>query len=192
MAHKQTCFDWIATTFVNCSSALALAIVLLFGIISDVRAACKIEQIAELKIEQVAGAPMLDGQVNGEHIRMLLDTGSNVSFLTLTAARQMKLLVHRYGDLGVYGQSGYADLEGTRVKELRIGDITLRDHSINVAGRSFPTATERPASCSAPIFFHISRPSLILHTASYASFARMNASSISLLIGRQSSRKLIW
>jgi len=138
MAHKRTCFDWIGATFANCSLPLALAIVVLFGVWSDVRAACKIEQIAELKIEQVAGAPMLDGQVNGEHIRMLLDTGSNVSFLTLAAARHMKLLVHRYGDLGVCGPSGCADLEGTKVKELRIGDATLRDHSINVAGQELP------------------------------------------------------
>jgi len=138
MVQKMACFDWIGARFASSSSALALAIVLLFSIICDVRAACKIEQVAELKIEQVAGAPMLDGQVNGEHIRMLLDTGSNVSFLTLAAARHMKLLVHRYGDLGECGPSGCADLEGTRVKELRIGDVTLRDHSINVAGQVLP------------------------------------------------------
>lgn len=138
MAHTRTCFDWIGAAFANRSSPLLLAIVALFGVISDVRAACKIEQVAELKTELVAGAPMLDGELNGTRIRMVLDTGSNVSYLALTAARQMKLLVHRYGDLGVYGQSGYADLEGTSVKELRIGDLTLRDHWINVAAEEIP------------------------------------------------------
>jgi hypothetical protein len=65
---------------------------------------------------------------------MLLDTGSDISFLTLAAARQMKLRVHRYGHLGVYDESESASLEGTSAKELRIGDVTLKDHSINVAG----------------------------------------------------------
>src|SRR5580658_4015754 len=132
MAHKRLCFDWFGATFASGFSPLALAMAVLFGLISDVRAACKIEQIAELKIEQVAGVPLLEGQINGEPVRMLLDTGSDISFLNLAAARHLKLLVHRYGDLGVYGQSGYADLEGASAKELRIGDVTLKDHSINV------------------------------------------------------------
>lgn len=105
---------------------LALAGVLILGVLSEVRAACKIEQIAEFHVARVAGSPIIEGQVNGQPIRMLLETGSDISYLTLAAAHQLKLPVHQHRPARMYG------VEATDVNELRIDQLLLIGQSLNV------------------------------------------------------------
>lgn len=98
----------------------ALAGVLILGVFSEVRAACKIEQVAEFHVERVAGSPMIDGQVNGQPIRMLLETGSPLSYLTFTAAKQFKLPLYHHTHFPSGGY-GYEGIDTVNVNELRIG-----------------------------------------------------------------------
>jgi predicted aspartyl protease len=110
------------------SLAAALSVALFFGAASAAPAACKIEQIAEFHVERVAGSPIVEGQVNGQPIRMMLDTGSDISYLTLAAAHQLKLPVHQHRPTTMYG------VEAANVNELRIGQLLLVGQSLNVVG----------------------------------------------------------
>jgi hypothetical protein len=114
------------------SLAAALAIALFFGAVSEVRAACKIEQVAEFHVERVAGSPIIEGQVNGQPIRMMLDTGSWISYITMHAARQLKLPVHHHTH---YPAGGYAGVDAADVNELRIGQLLLVGQTLNVVGQ---------------------------------------------------------
>ncbi len=77
---------------------------------------------------------MIDGQVNGQPIRMLLETGSVISYLTITAAHQFKLPIRQYAQHTMYGTGGNDNIESANVKELRIGQLLLKDHLVNLAG----------------------------------------------------------
>jgi hypothetical protein len=123
------------------SLAAALAGALFFGALSEVRAACKIEQISEFHVEMVAGSPMIDGQVNGQPIRMLLETGSVISYLTIPAAHQFKLPIRQYAQHTMYGADGNNNIESANVKELRIGQLLLKDHLVNVAENQISDGT---------------------------------------------------
>jgi gag-polyprotein putative aspartyl protease len=117
----------------RCSLTAVLAGALSFGAFPEVPAACKIEQISELHVEMVAGSPMIDGQVNGQAVRMLLETGSVISYLTIPAAHQFKLPIRQYAQHTMYGANGNDNIETANVKELRIGELLLKDHVVNVA-----------------------------------------------------------
>jgi hypothetical protein len=101
------------------------------GAISQAQAACKLEQLAEFHVERVAGAPIIDGQINGHPIRILLDTGTSSSSITQTAAHQMgvplRWVKNSYAFAGQRMQ--FAD-----IKELRIGQFLLEDSTITVIG----------------------------------------------------------
>jgi aspartyl protease len=56
-----------------------------------VHATCRLEQFSEFHVELVGNAPVIPGQVNGQPIRILLETGSFVSYITDTAAHQLGL-----------------------------------------------------------------------------------------------------
>lgn len=109
----------------------ALAVVLVFGAASEVRAGCKIEQVSEFHVESVAGSPMIEGQLNGQPLRILLETGSVISYLTRNAAKQFKLPLRHYTHRP-YGSGGYDDVDTVNVKELLIGQVLVKDHLVNV------------------------------------------------------------
>ena len=114
--------------------ALGLTLFVL-GAISQAQAACKLQQVAEFHVERVAGAPIIDGQINGHPIRILLDTGTSSSSITQTAAHQMGLPLRwvKKGDAvdGVDGQR----MQFADIKELRIGQFLLKDSTITVIGK---------------------------------------------------------
>jgi len=43
------------------------------------RAACVIEQVAQLTVDNTAGGPVTNGEINGRQVRMLIDTGATAS-----------------------------------------------------------------------------------------------------------------
>lgn len=114
--------------------ALGLTVFVL-GAICQAQAACKLEQVAEFHVERVAGAPIIDGQINGHPIRILLETGTSSSFITQTAAHQMGLPLRwvKKGDAvdGVDGQR----MQFADIQELRIGQFLLQDSTITVIGK---------------------------------------------------------
>jgi predicted aspartyl protease len=103
----------------------------ILGTACEAQAACKLEQIAEFHVERVAGAPIIDGQINGHPIRILLETGTSSSSITATAAHQMGLPLRWASHQAIEGVDEQR-MQFADIKELRIGQFLLGDSTINV------------------------------------------------------------
>jgi gag-polyprotein putative aspartyl protease len=121
-------------TFVRLVSVIALTAVFARGMSPEARAGCRLEKVAELHVQMVGNSPIIDGQINGQPIRSLLETGANSTFITLTAARRLALPIREYSSRTVYGVGGNQSVRTTNVKELHIGSFLLKNVTINVVG----------------------------------------------------------
>jgi predicted aspartyl protease len=117
------------------SLAAALTATFALGLFAEARAECKLDQVSEFHVEWVGNSPIIDGQVNGKPIRILLETGSELSFLTHSAAQRLELAI-RNSPFSMYGPDGGGGetLGSSIVQELRIGQFLLKNYSINVVG----------------------------------------------------------
>jgi hypothetical protein len=112
--------------------------VFVLGAGSQARAACELQQVAELHVERVPGAPIIDGQINGHPVRILLETGTSSTSITRTAAQQMGLPLH-------WVKNSSRDAAAQRlpmadIKELRVGQFLLKDSTISVTGKGIHDA----------------------------------------------------
>jgi hypothetical protein len=105
-----------------------------------VHASCRLEQIAEFRVDMVANSPIIDGQINGQPIRILLETGSPVSFITRTAASQLHLPIRSYGDRAILGADGKESFQTAVVKEFKIGQLVLKNYTAAVVGTAITDA----------------------------------------------------
>ncbi len=104
-------------------------------------AACQIEQIAEFHVDMVGDSPIIDGQINGQPIRILLETGSPASFITQTAAKQLHLPLRSYRNQEIYGVDGQESIQTTLVKEFKIGQLVLKEFTVYVVGTEIADAS---------------------------------------------------
>lgn len=116
----------------KCLHASGLAVFVL-GAGAQAQAACELRQVAEFHVERVAGAPIIDGQINGHPIRILLQTGTSSSSITQTAAHEMDLPLHWVRNQT--DDDAAQRLQMAYIKELRIGQFLLEDSVINVIDR---------------------------------------------------------
>jgi len=122
-----------------------LALGLLLSAVSAVsavsaRAACKIAQLAELHVDRVNNRPFVDGQINGEPVRILLDTGSADSFMSGGAARRLKLSL-RDSNRTYRGVNGETRVQFAVVDHLQIGSFRADDLLFHVTA---PKVGEKP------------------------------------------------
>jgi gag-polyprotein putative aspartyl protease len=101
---------------------------------------CKIEQLAEFHITQVANSPIIEGQINGHPMRVLLETGSVMSYITDPAAHELGLPIRQYNNHILYSVRGNDQALTADVKELRIGSVVVKDSTVNVVGSGIQDA----------------------------------------------------
>jgi clan AA aspartic protease (TIGR02281 family) len=90
-------------------------------------AACTIMKIAELPIRDVRNRPLVEGQINGQSVRMLVDTGSFSTFISEAEARRLGLKLESVDGLRVFGLGGERRVAATRIKKLQFGAFTRED-----------------------------------------------------------------
>jgi hypothetical protein len=105
---------------------------LFFVYIPLVHASCRLGQVAEFHLEWVDNAPIINGQVNGHPVRILLETGSSLTFITNKAAHQLNLPVREYRERAILEVGGWKGIETAVVNELRIDGFVLKDYTIGV------------------------------------------------------------
>jgi predicted aspartyl protease len=96
---------------------------------------CQIGQVAEIPVEFVSNEVLAHGQIDGQPITVVVDTGSAQSMIWRAAAARLGLpLAAGPTAVHLYGLGGESRLEQTVIKELRFGDFAVKDLRIPAAG----------------------------------------------------------
>ncbi len=85
---------------------------------------CKLVRIEEWQVRMERNLPIIDGEINGNKVGILIDTGSERSFVTRSAVARMMLTRTNVGTTG---------LESALIEELRIGPAKRRDWDVFIA-----------------------------------------------------------
>lgn len=85
---------------------------------------CKLIRIEEWPVRLERNLPIIDGEINGNKVSILIDTGSQRSFVTRSAVTRMMLMRTNVGTTG---------LESVRLEELRIGPAKRKDWNVLVS-----------------------------------------------------------
>jgi predicted aspartyl protease len=94
--------------------------------------ACKITQLAEWPVKIVDSRPLLAGDIDGQPIIILLDTGSYRSFLFSGAARRLNLPLRQFSNREVYGAGGSSAMLSTSVQRFEIGSLVEKNLTLPV------------------------------------------------------------
>ena len=100
------------------------------------RAECKILQVAEFAVSDRGNRPLLDGMINGQPIKVLVDTGATTSVMWEDQARELGLSLVPNPYAHTYGATGKDRVLQTSIKHLRIGSLAINDQDIAVIGSS--------------------------------------------------------
>ncbi len=100
------------------------------------RAGCVMQQLAELPVKTVGTEVLIDAQINGQPVKMVVDTGSEDTLLIREGAKRLNLPLISLWDATTYGAGGADVAQRTRVKEFRVGNLVARDEPMIVTGRN--------------------------------------------------------
>jgi predicted aspartyl protease len=114
---------------------------------------CKIAQIAELRVNRVVNRPMLDGQINGQPVRILLDTGSQRSFISGGAARRLNLPLRVDSNQQFYGIGGAVQEMTAAVEHLKLGSFSADGMRLYVLNTKMGEQPDDPAFVLGADFF---------------------------------------
>ncbi len=95
---------------------------------------CKIVRLAELQVSLVRNRPLIEGQVNGHVVKILVDTGSTFSFIREEEAKQLGLKVNAVQNISVFGVGGKARFGATVLKEIKFGPFADKNLPLAVVG----------------------------------------------------------
>lgn len=93
---------------------------------------CKLVRIEEWHVRLERGVPVMDGEINGQKIAILLDTGTASSFVPRAAANRLGLVRQESG--GTMDPRGGGTIETTRIDELKIGPAARKNWNLPVVG----------------------------------------------------------
>jgi predicted aspartyl protease len=128
--------------------------------------ACKIAQIAELRVNRVANRPMLDGEVNGQPVKILLDTGAQRSFMSGGAARRLNLPLRVDSNSQFYGVGGAVQEKNAVVEQLKISGFSADGMRLRVLDSKMgERADEAAIVLGADFFWHFTTEYDLAHGA---------------------------
>src|SRR5437588_2031538 len=91
---------------------------------------CKLMRVEEWPVRLERNLPIIDGEINGQKISILLDSGAERSFITRSAATRMMLPRYDASAARMYAVPGDQPVEAVRIEELRIGPAIRRNWSV--------------------------------------------------------------
>lgn len=113
--------------------ALLVSLVWGFGLTPGVaNADCKLATVAEFHADLSGGVPVVDGTINGQPIKIVVDAGSSKTLITGAAARRLGLITTRLSG-GTFAVGGDDRASTTAVKELTIDRLALSNITLGVA-----------------------------------------------------------
>ncbi len=114
---------------------LSLATVFATAAATPAYARCQIQNVAAIPVDFANNQLLTTGVINGHPVRVLLDTGANLSLIWRPAAQQLGLrLITGPRAVRMYGLGGESQIDGAFVEELRVAGFTLKNLRLPVAG----------------------------------------------------------
>lgn len=96
--------------------------------------ACQISKLAELPVTLVGNRPVMQGQVNGRAVEILVDTGSTSSFIGENEAKALGLRTTSLQGVSSYGVGGETRISATVLQEFKFGAFEGKNLPITVVG----------------------------------------------------------
>ena len=94
---------------------------------------CKLARIAEWPVRFQSNQPIIDGEINGKKVAVLIDTGAMFTMVQTAAAEKLDLPLQLTGQRAL-GFGGEARVYMTTIEELRIGDAVRKGMRVRVTG----------------------------------------------------------
>ena len=95
---------------------------------------CKLMQIGEWRVKPHSGRLIVDGEINGQKIGVLLDTGAQNSVILRAAADRLGLTRQTAPGYRAYGVGGETYVEYTVLDEMKLGQAARRNWRVLVLG----------------------------------------------------------
>jgi len=130
-AEHSSRFRWLTKTLL---AAAALAIGVTTASVASAADDCKVFQIAELPVRLKYNKLIVDGEINGQKIGIILDTGSTRTLIFRSTAERLGLRRDRSRGVRMFGIGGETYVESALVDEIRIGGATRESVRMLVAG----------------------------------------------------------
>jgi predicted aspartyl protease len=96
--------------------------------------ACKIDAIAQIPVKIVDNRMLIDAQINGQDVKVAVDTGAMSTFLWEDEARRIGLPLAPEERAHFIGVGGEARVLGTRIKRFRMGSFLGENLRLAVFG----------------------------------------------------------
>jgi predicted aspartyl protease len=115
---------------------LILSLVAVFGalVALPAHARCQIRNVAAIPVEIERNQLLTQGAIDGHPVRVLIDTGSYLSFIWRSAAERLGLRLIGAPRMRLFGLGGESPVDATFVQELQVGAFTVKGSRLPVAG----------------------------------------------------------
>jgi predicted aspartyl protease len=97
-------------------------------------ARCQIGKVAAIPVETDGNRLLTRGTIDGHPVRVLIDTGSYMSFIWRSAAKRLGLRSNGAPRMRLFGLGGESRVDATFVGELQVQAFRVRDLRLPVAG----------------------------------------------------------
>jgi predicted aspartyl protease len=95
---------------------------------------CQLRTVAELHVDVSGGRPVVDGAINGEPVKILIDSGATTSILVRPQAERLHLPMVQVTGAEIFGVGGQTPVYRTTVAWLKFGNFTATDLPLWVTG----------------------------------------------------------
>ena len=118
------------------AALLGLAGIGLSGESASAAATCQMAMIGELPVNFQGRQGIIEAQINGQPVQLLVDSGAASTILFRGSAERLGLVLKPVGGgFKFYGVGGGDDAAAARIKELKISNLTAHDFDVFVSGR---------------------------------------------------------
>ena len=122
----------IDTTWQALLAAVALGLATAPGGVA--RADCKLVETAEFHVDPNSARPIVDGEIDGQPVKVMFDIGAATSTVPISEARRLGLRLSRLEGVRMYGFGGDTAAYDANIKELKVGGFTVGNLALVAAG----------------------------------------------------------
>ena len=118
----------------SASAAAGLLVGVLGAATAASAAGCQLQQAAELHVVNEAGSPLIEAQINGRKVVMIVDTGASTTMILRSAAVALGLPRTTVSNTRIFGAGGETVPEVTTLRRFQLGEAGVSNLQLMVGG----------------------------------------------------------